>query len=278
MARKSTTDQQLDDLRAYVDESYLQNPANRAALAAQGAPLPPLAHTPGSDAANPFSGDEEGPATVDANGITAVGAVDTSGTTIPEEDELDALSRSTLELQDASAKRRAADRLKRDHPETDQAAQQATADQIQAAIGQARRASQLTQGGIRTRVFAAADRLGAVSTPGGIMALLLILWLLLFVLVPVNGQPRGVWLWLVLVRKARLMSEKKAAGLTGRSESAPTHTEASPGASEQVPTLSGLGVVAVNTQTPASQNVTPINFGSTLLNGASSDLNRYLKP
>ena len=40
MARKSTTDQQLDDLRAYVDESYLQNPANRAALAAQGAPLP----------------------------------------------------------------------------------------------------------------------------------------------------------------------------------------------------------------------------------------------
>lgn len=266
MARKTREEQQLEDLQRYTDESYLQRTDVQRALRVQGVNVP---GAPKSDATNPLSGDEEGPASVDANGVTAVNARD--ATVIPEEDELDALTRSTLELQDVTRQRRAADRLRQQHPDTDQAQQQATADQIQRALGTARRVSEATQGGIRDRVLSAADRLGAVRTPGGIAALLVIIFLLLFVLVDQNGQPRGVWMWLVLLRKARLRPEGDVAA--------------------QAPAVPALGAVAGAasvlaqggnapsvTNTGAGTNITPINIISGLRSGDSSALDRYVNP
>lgn len=282
MARKSATDQQLEDLLAYVDKERLQQTDFRAALAAQGAPLPPLERLPGSDAANPLTGDDAGPATTDENGIVAVNAQDVSG---PGEDDLDALTAETLRLQQATKDRRAADALKKKEPESDAALRQKTADQLQAALGRAQRVSNLTQRGVRERVFNAADRLGAVSTPGGIGALLVILFVLLLVLLPVNGQPRLVWLWLVLTRKAHLMSESDAAnvggGTVGGSEAAPTHTESNAGGQESAPSLSAAGILAVHangaqpTYNQQLNSNTPINIG---LNGSLSGLDRYINP
>lgn len=259
MASKAKSQQEkfLEELQAAGTPDYWQRPEVRASLRAQQLPVPP--ETPASDAANPFSGDEPGAASVDENGVTAVSARDATGTTtLPPEDDLDALTRSTLQLQEATRQRRAADHLKAQHPNTDQAQQQATADKIQEALGTARRVSQTTQGGIRDRVFAAADRLGAVSTPGGIVALLLILALLLFVLVEVNGQPRGVWLWLVLLRKARLRPREEAAkrdaeAARGRREPLAEHATG-----QQEPALT-----ATPTSVPVgASNVTPINVFS----------------
>lgn len=282
MARKSATDQQLEDLQQFLDESYLQDPANRRALAAQGAPLPPLksANLPGSDASNPVSGDEEGAATTDENGITAVSAVDTQ--TEPGYDDLDALNAETVKLQQATADRRAADKLRKEQPETDAAGRQAIADQVQRAIGNAQRVSQATQGGIRDRVFAAADRIGAVSTPGGIGALLVIIMLLLLILIPVNGQPRLVWLWLVLTRKAHLMSEDEAealgSGTPGIAENAPSHSEGQAQAqSQSQPQAQGQAYAQVPT---SGANITPINIAShsERVVGTSEALGRYINP
>lgn len=280
MARKSATDQQLEDLQQFLDESYLQDPANRRALAAQGAPLPPLKNAilPGSDASNPVSGDEEGPASTDENGITAVSATDVE----PGYDDLDALNAETVKLQQATADRRAADKLRKEQPETDAAGRQAIADQVQKAIGNAQRVSQATQGGIRDRVFAAADRVGAVSTPGGIGALLVIIMLLLLILIPVNGQPRLVWLWLVLTRKAHLMSEDEAqalgSGTPGITESAPSHSEGQAQLQSQ-PQAQAQTYAQVPT---SGANITPINIAShsergTVL-GLSEALGRYINP
>lgn len=268
MARKTREEQQLEDLQRYADESYLQRTDVQRALRAQGVNMP---GAPKSDASNPLSGDEEGPASVDANGVTAVSAVD--ATVIPEEDELDALTRSTQELQDATRQRRAADRLRQAYPDTDQAQQQAVADQIQQALGDARRFSNATQGGIRDRVLSAADRLGAVRTPGGIAALLLIIFLLLFVLVDQNGQPRGVWMWLVLLRKARLRPEGAMAGSQSHN-AAPTEPAvgAVPGAAGVL--AQGGSAVAANTM---GANITPINIISNL-RGSGSALDRYVNP
>lgn len=278
MARKTREEQQLEDLQRYADEAYLQRTDVQRALKAQGVNVP---GTPKSDAANPLTGDESGPATTDANGVTAVNAVDAS--TGVEDDDLDALTRATMELQGATAERRAADRLKAKYPNTDQAQQQSTADKIQESLGRAQRVSNLTQGGIRDRVLSTADRLGAWRTPGGILALLLILWLLLFILVEVNGQPRGVWLWLVLLRKAHLMPESKAAtGATGTTGATGATTgiagAAATGASEAA-TVSQQ-TVAAYTQTPvAGHNITPINIGALSLSGGVTDaLNRYINP
>lgn len=284
MARKTREEQQLEDLQRFADESYLQRSDVQRALRAQGVNVPTAPVAPGSDAANPFTGDENGPSSTDANGVTAVNARDTSGTVIPEEDELDALNRATIELQDTTRERRAADRLRARHPDTDQAQQQATADKIQEALGSARRVSETTQGGIRDRVFSAADRLGAVSTPGGIAGLLLVIFLLLFILVEVNGQPRGVWLWLVLLRKAHLMPEDKAAqiGLAGRGESTPSHSETQrtqqQGQRQDIPTVNQQTVSAYGQTAAAGANITPINVASSLLNGAASGLDRYINP
>lgn len=272
MARKSREEQQLEDLQRYADEAYLQRSDVQRALRAQGVNVP---GTPTSDASNPFTGDENGPATTDANGVTAVSAVDT----VPEEDDLDALSRATLELQDTTAKRRTADRIKARHPDSDQAQQQATADQVQAALGRAQQVSQTTQRGVRDRVFAAADRIGAVSTPGGIAGLLLIIFLLLFILVDVNGQPRGVWLWLVLLRKAHLMPEEKAAQGVGSSSGTPGITEATSSKSE-IPTVNQQTMTAYGQTAAAGANITPINpsFGGSLISEAGGALSRYINP
>lgn len=264
---KSQQDKFLEELQAAGTPDYWQRSEVRAALRAQQLPLPP--ETPKSDATNPVSGDEAGPASLDANGINAVSARDATGTVgttetdIPPEDDLDALTRSTLQLQEATRQRRAADRLKTQYPNTDQAQQQATADEIQQALGTARRVSMATQGGIRDRVFAAADRLGAVSTPGGIVALLLILALLLFVLVEVNGQPRGVWLWLVLLRKAHLRPREDAAArdeeaAKGRREPI---SEATTGQQEPL-TASAASAASVSSVPAGASNVTPINVFS----------------
>lgn len=276
MARKSREEQQLEDLQRYADESYLQRSDVQRALRAQGVNVPSTPGTPTSDASNPFTGDENGPATTDANGVTAVSAVDTQAA--PEEDELDALSRATLELQDATAQRRTADRIKAKHPDSDQAQQQATADQIQAALGRAQQVSQTTQRGVRDRVFAAADRIGAVNTPGGIAGLLLIIFLLLFILVDVNGQPRGVWLWLVLLRKAHLMPEDKASTLS-TSTGTPGITEATSSKSE-IPTVNQQTVTAYGQTAAAGANITPINpsFGGSLISEAGGALSRYINP
>lgn len=300
MARKTAVEQQLDDLQAFADESYLQRTDVRRALEAQGAPLPPkkggssqqgalggqgqardsrgvpLYSLARSDASNPFTGDEEGPATTDDNGVTAVNAQD--ATVSEDGDDLDALTAETLRLQQATRDRRAAEALKANEPESDAALRQKTADQIQAALGRAQQVSNLTQRGVRERVFNAADRLGAVSTPGGIAALLLILIVLLLILVPVNGQPRLVWLWLVLTRKASLMSESDAAALSSTLKASPPEPIQPIGETPATP--SAAGILAAQTATyPHSQSSgTPINVTSDLLNSANSGLARYINP
>ena len=277
MARKTREEQQLEDLQRYADEAYLQRTDVQRALKAQGVNVP---GTPRSDAANPLTGDENGLASTDTNGITAVSAVDATG--LPQDDDLDALTRATMELQGATADRRAADRLKAQHPNTDQAQQQSTADQIQASLGRAQRVSNLAQSGIRDRVLSTADRLGAWRTPGGILALLLILWLLLFILVEVNGQPRGVWLWLVLLRKAHLMPESKAAQFGQQSGTTGAATgiagAAATGAAETA--VLSQQAVAAYTQVPSGgSNITPINIGAlSLSGGVTNALNRYINP
>jgi hypothetical protein len=262
MARTSQ-DRMLEELQAAGSPDFWNRPEVRSALAEQGINFP---RTPGSDASNPFTGDDEGPATTDTNGVTAVSAVDTE----PGEDELDALTASVGELQQATRDRRAADTLKRTQPETDAAARQAIADRIQRSLGTAQRVSQVTQGGIRNRVLTAADRLGAVPTPGGIAGLVVILLVLLLILVEVGGQPRLVWLWLVLTRRAHLRSEQEAA--TGVPSNGAIPQERGDNVRETVPALSNLGVLAVNTQTHPADNSSPIN----LLSAARGDLNRYL--
>ena len=281
MAGKSATERQIDDLNAYIAQERLNDPAFRAQFRAlnPGAPLPETqpglaaAPLPGSDAQNPLTGDEAGPATTDANGITAVDARDVESGA----DELDALNVEVARLQQATRDRRAAEALKTRQPETDQAIRQQGADQLNAAIGRAQRFSNRAQRGVRNQVFGLADRLGAVSTPGGISALLIILVLLLLVLIPVNGQPRLVWAWLVLTGKARLMSAEKAdalgSGTVGITEPAPTHSE--------------VGSTQTHAQTGAQEPVThatyanPLSSGTPVnvsLNGSLSGLGRYINP
>jgi len=293
VAKKSATDQQIEDLQAYIAKERMNDPAFRREFAGlnPGIPLPPREHVPGmpgvpgSDAANPFTGDEAGPASLDANGINAVDARDVGSL---DEDDLDALNASVVDMVEATKARDAADKLRKGQPQSDAAIRQAAADRVQTALGAAQNISNVTQSGVRDRVFSAADRIGAAATPGGIGALVVIALLLLLMLIPVNGQPRLVWLWLVLVRRARLMSESEAAALSGGtiggSEAAASNATESSSASFSAASIlalnSGTANGTANGATYAnSKNVaSPVNIASGLLSDVTSALDRYINP
>ena len=239
--RKSKTDAQLEELRASLPETYLEDTNVRRALAEQGIVLDePNATNPAGSETPQSEQDEELASLYD------------------EIDTLDATHQGRL----------AADRVRRgEHPEgDDRAMRQALADDAQRVRGETLRQSLETQQAIRGRVTGLADRIGTAPTPGGIATLLVIMALLLLILIDVNGQPRLLWLWNVLLGRARLMSEQKAAGQAARLAAGGVTSEPVSGISEAV----GNAVSNGNSATAAPSNVLA------LPSLVAADFDRYL--
>lgn len=216
MAAKSSskTDRELADLQALLGEEGVQklNTGQRAALAQQGIQVPHVA-----------------PDTLDAANAGTIPATETTETSDADE-ELNQLTAATEELGQTRAERRAADKLRETQPESDAAIRQGAADQAQELRGLALRQAQEGQRRFRDRVNGVADQVGSLQTPGGLGMLLLILALLLLILIQTNGQPRLIWLWLVLTRKAHLMTESDAKAASTTSPTSPTSPTVAPAA------------------------------------------------
>lgn len=250
--RKSKADTQLNELRALTSEGYLEDTNVRRALAEQGIVL---------DEPNATNPTERG--TLENGGVIA------GPETLSEQDEELASLYDEIDTLDTTHQDRlAADRLRRgEHPEgDDRAMRQALADDAQRVRGETLRQSLETQQAIRSRVTGLADRIGNVPTPGGIAALLIIMALLLLILIDVNGQPRLLWLWNVLLGRARLMSEQKAAGQAARLAAGGVTSEPVSGISEAV----GNAVSNGNAPTAAPSNVLA------LPSLVAADFDRYL--
>lgn len=241
--RKSKTENQLDELRAFTSDSYLQDTNVRRALAEQGIVLDE------PNATNP-TGSETPQSERDEELASLYDEIDTLGAT--HQDRL------------------AADRVRRgEHPEgDDRAMRQALADDAQRVRGETLRQSLETQQAIRSRVTGLADRIGTAPTPGGIATLLIIMALLLLILIDVNGQPRLLWLWNVLLGRARLMSEQKAAGQAARLAAGGVTSEPITGISETAPATATMS--NGNRATAAPSNVLA------LPSLVAADFDRYL--
>lgn len=249
-ARKMARD--LDELRRYTSDDYLNRPEVQAALAAQGLDF----GAPDVDTSADTSADtDNGAQTLDTAGGAAALAAD---------DDLAALAAAQAELDDTHAARLAADKVRRNDPDSLRAQRQAAADTAQQIEGLAKREIQTRQEMIRARMSSLADRIGTFPTPGGIGFLLLVLALLLLVLVPTNGQPRLVWLFQVIMRQAHLMPETKIPEAGGHPpEPGTTPTD--------IPTLSAGGATGGGA---THQNGTATLAGVTDL--SVSGLGRYL--
>lgn len=258
MARKSKADSQLDELRAFTSDSYLEDVNVRRALAAQGIVL-----------------DEPNAPNAPNAGTLENGGVIAGPETVPEDEELAALADATETLDATHQDRLAADRLRRgEHPDgDDQAMRQALADDAQRVRGETLRQSLETQQAIRSRVTSLADRIGTVPTPGGIAALLVIIGLLLLILIDVNGQPRLLWMWNVLLGRARLMSEQKAAGQAARLANGGVSSERVPGISETVPGAAGRETAGNGNSASAASAPSSILALPSLV---TADFDRYL--
>lgn len=254
-ARKMQRD--LDELRRYTSDDYLNRPEVQAALAAQGLPLDALDTGGVGDTGATDAG------ATDATGVPdAAGAVtlDTAGgvAAVAADDDLAALAAAQAELDDTNTARQQADRLRRDDPDSLRAQRQAAADTAQQIEGLAKREIQNRQQLLRARLSAVADRIGTFPTPGGIGFLLLVLVILLLVLVPTNGQPRLVWLFQVVMRQAHLMPETKIPEAGGHPPETGT------------PPATGASEAAVH------QNGTATLAGVALTDANVSSLGRYL--
>lgn len=86
-------------------------------------------------------------------------------------------------------------------------AQQDAADTVARQRQIAGNAARYAANSVRDTANRAADRIGNLPTPGGIGILLATVIILLLIIIPVNGQPRLVWLWLVLTGRAKLRAE-----------------------------------------------------------------------
>lgn len=222
----SKADRELAELSALLGEEGIQNlnTTQRAALAQQGIQVPHVA-----------------PDALDAANAGTIPTTDA-------DEELDQLTAGINELNQTRAERRAADKLRKEQPESDAAIRQAAADQTQEVRGLAAREAREGQQRVRDRVNGIADRIGSFQTPGGLGMLLLILGLLLLILIQTNGQPRLIWLWLVLTRKAHLMTEGDAkaasATTTTTAPAAATPAAATPAAAAAAAASNGNGVAA----------------------------------
>ena len=202
MARRT----QLEELQQFISDERLNDPDMLAALQAQGIDTSGLAESPETDQSE--TGDTE---TLDAESPDA---------------KLAELQAESDALADTDAERRARDRLKQQ--ETFKATQQKAADELQHTLGSLQAVRQDTTGNVRSRVNAFSDRLGSMATPGGIGVPLVILLALLVFLIPVmtkggESEPRFIWAWKVLTRKAQLMPEaERASGLQHEKTSAST--------------------------------------------------------
>lgn len=134
----------------------------------------------------------------------------------PWERELLETEDLAAELEEAHQNQLAADKLRRDESrslsQARKKAQQKAADEADYARKVAVQTAADTTAEIRRRVTGAADYIGNAPTPGGIATVALLLALLVFAILPVHGEPRFVWLWLVLTGRAQLREER--AGLT----------------------------------------------------------------
>lgn len=192
MARRT----QLEELQQFISDERLNDPDMLAALEAQGIDTSGL-----SDGLN------ESPETSDTTETETLDAESPDAKLAELEAESDALAETHQE-------RLAHDRLKQQ--ESFKAAQQAAADQLQHTLGSIQQVRQDTTGNVRSRINALSDRLGSMATPGGIGVPLTILLALLVFLIPVmtkNGEsePRFIWAWKVLTRKAQLLPETEVA-------------------------------------------------------------------
>ena len=246
--RKSKADTQLDELRALTSEGYLEDTNVRRALAEQGIVLD----------------EPNSPTNAPENQSEAV--------TSEQDEELASLYDEIDTLDATHQGRLAADRVRRgEHPEgDDRAMRQALADDAQRVRGETLRQSLETQQAIRGRVTGLADRIGTAPTPGGIATLLIIMALLLLILIDVNGQPRLLWLWNVLLGRARLMSEQKAAGQAARLAAGGVTSEPVSGISETTTATATATMSNGNSATSAPSNVLA------LPSLVAADFDRYL--
>lgn len=251
--RKTKADHELDSLLVRLDPTYVRKHASE--LAAQGFDVP-VASAPPVTVAEPDDSENEedenasdsfevpsadvGDMGADESNSGYYGALDEDAEAWYAR-ELGELQDLSEQLADADDARRAADRLKRDEPESREAIQQQLADltdqQRKAAVQAAQGTAQL----VSERMSALAGRVGGWRTPGGLGVPALLLLVLLLFLVPVNGEPRFVWLWLVLTGRANLKKEADALPIATAANAAALANAA----------LAGAGAV-VGSQIPGS--------------------------
>ncbi len=263
MARKSKTDSQLDELRRLTSEGYLQDANVRRALAEQGITLEEAS----SEA--PEGSTYPGPETLPSDSSADSNA--------DSEDEVTQLLAEVETLDATHQDRLRADALRRnEHPDgDDQAMRQALADDAQRVRGETLRQSLEQQQAIRSRVTGLADRIGTAPTPGGIAMLLMIMALLLLILIDVNGQPRLLWVWNVLIGRARLMSEQKAAQQAARLAAGGVTSEAVTGISEAVSSAASSSPVSPVSNGNSGSSSAPSNILA-LPSLVAADFDRYL--
>ena len=197
---------QLEELQQFISDERLNDPDMIAALEAQGIDTSGLSESPETN--QPETSETGDTETIDAESPDA---------------KLAELQAESDTLAETDAERRARDRLKQQ--ETFKATQQKAADELQHTLGSLQAVRQDTTGNVRARVNALSDRLGSMATPGGIGVPLTILLALLVFLIPVmtkggESEPRFIWAWKVLTRKAHLMPEaEQASGMHEKTSS-----------------------------------------------------------
>lgn len=97
--------------------------------------------------------------------------------------------------------------------------------------------------------------LASLPTPGSILLPLGILLVFFFLLLPVNGHTRLVWLWLVLTGNAEIQQQSGSTSNSGGSTSTPTATttpssSSSNGSSSNNPVTNPLGSNILSNLTP----------------------------
>lgn len=155
--------------------------------------------------------------------------------------------------------------------------QQELADQIARQRGIAVNATRQATDAIRSQASAVAGRIGTLPTPGGLGLVIIVLATLLLIIIPVNGEPRLVWLWLVITGKAKLRTEDAAQQVATTSSSAEAILAAARTAANA--TLPGSGVLIPSSLPPIAPVLPSIigqvagDFG---LDVTLPGLNRYI--
>jgi hypothetical protein len=222
------TDEEMRRLLAQLDPRYVQQHASE--LRGQGFVLP-LADDDEDSEQEEVAIDGEESEAGDTSSERAAGGneeetgeaspfpdmgfgIDAEGQPFPLDDpqwfekELGEVERQTRELEDVDSERRAFERETEEEPDSLAVRRREAAEEFERQRLAALHGGQAAASRVREGVVRAADTIAGTPTPGGIWAPFLLLMLLVFALVPVNGQPRFVWLWLVLTQRAKLRDEK----------------------------------------------------------------------